>query len=82
MRVLYFCVVVFLLIAVHPVLGCLAAIVYAFRYTAYELIILGFLLDALFGFSGAAFGYTLMAAVIFFAAEFLKPFLAFYEKRA
>lgn len=61
------------------------SVVYAFRYCAYELIVLGVLLDAVYG--GALSShivpvvYTLTMTVIIFVVEILKPHLSLYKER-
>lgn len=60
----------------------IAAGMYAFRYPAYELIVLGALIDALYGVGAFAYVYTFGAAGIFIFAELAKPFLAFYDTAA
>lgn len=55
--------------------------VYAARYTAaYELVLLGVLLDSYFGAPGVAPLYTLAGAGIAAAAEFLKPRIRWYAR--
>ncbi len=49
------------------------ALVYAFWYRAYELLALGFFLDASYGVYPIPFIYTLSALVTLFVLETLKP---------
>lgn len=57
------------------------ALLYALWRPAYELIILGAVIDAQFGLGIASFGYlyTLVLGAIVLGAEFLKPHLSFYN---
>lgn len=52
---------------------------YAFAFQAYELILLGVLLDAYFGYTMPwHILYTLTAAALCFLIELLRPRMAFY----
>lgn len=57
-------------------------VLYAFRYTAYELIVLGVFLDALLSATTILPLYTIALAVIVFCVELVKPLLTFYDERA
>lgn len=59
----------------------LCAGLYAFRYAAYELLLLGFLLDMSYGAGSEAYPvyYTLGAAALIALAAFIKPRLTFYN---
>lgn len=50
-----------------------AALLYAFRYTAYELLLLGFFLDVSYGIAPVPFIYTFAALGILLFMETLKP---------
>lgn len=56
---------------------------YALGYTAYELIVLGVLMDAYFGYSAGALQlfYAIAGVGICIAAELLKPRIAWYSDR-
>lgn len=55
-------------------------ILYAFRFRAYELIILGILMDAYFGYALSwHMLYTVVAVILCVSSELLKPRLAFYK---
>lgn len=55
--------------------------VYALAYTGYELVVLGILLDAYFGYSagGLHIFYTAAAAGICILATLIKPRIAWYH---
>lgn len=57
-----------------------AALLYVFMYDAYELILLGGILDAQFGVGLVPLIYTLAFTVLVVGASILKPHLSFYEE--
>lgn len=56
------------------------ALTYALWCTAYELILVGFLVDSFYGGAGSVPYYTLLAAALVLAAEVAKPHLAWYNQ--
>lgn len=54
---------------------------YAYALPAYELIVIGLLLDAYHGTGSEGWYYTVAALVITAGLELLKPHLSFYEER-
>lgn len=75
MRALTFAAVVIIAFVGPWWLLCVAAPVYAFRYTARELLLVGFALDLSYGVSGDAFGiwYTLAFAILLMLMAVVKP---------
>lgn len=77
----------FIVLAVVGFLGpawlfVLGAVAYALWRPAYELIALGFVFDAFFGNTHALSGYfyTILFGVLVIAAEFLKPYVSYYDR--
>jgi hypothetical protein len=61
------------------VLAC-CALLYAFRYTAYELLFLAALIDSFYGTGGWSVPYyTLVAAAALIFIEWLKPHISLYN---
>jgi hypothetical protein len=56
------------------------AVLYAFVFSGYELIVLSVLIDAQFGDTGAGvwYAYTLSASLVLLVSVYLKPYLRFY----
>lgn len=82
MRILLFIILLGLTFSTPLPLVAIAAVLYAFRYPAYELIVLGALADALYGGALFSYVYTLSATIIFIIVELVKPFLSFYDSPA
>lgn len=84
MRVLMFTIliVLFLLFPWWVGMGC--ALLYAYRFHAYELIPLGIFLDALFApaYDPSSLLYITGLLAITITLEYVKPFLSFYEETA
>jgi len=59
------------------VLASIVTVLYAFRYTAYELVVLGWCLDVQF-MTGSVPYYTIVSAGFFVCVEWLKPRLLAY----
>lgn len=58
----------------------LAALVYAFAFSPYELLLIGVLIDAGFGSpGGTSYGYTAVAAGACIIAAYLRPYLSVYS---
>ena len=84
MRFLFFSVLVVCALAFPWWIAAIGACYYAFRYTAYELIILGMMIDVQFGgmgggFLGTTHAFTFMSTLIVVIAESVKPQLVFYR---
>lgn len=80
MRVIYFVLIVIASVTVPWWLAITLWAVYAFIFGAYELIVLGVLLDAYFGYVSFFNVFYLVAAVILcVGVELLRPRLAFYD---
>lgn len=60
------------------------AFLYAFWRSAYELIALGFVVDVVFSplSSVLDFEYTLLMGTLVFVAEFIKPYITYYDRTA
>lgn len=82
MRVLFFGILVLIALTTPYFVAIILSAPYAFRYTAYELIVLGVFLDALLGASTFSLFYTIVLSAVFLLIEALKPFLIFYEEQA
>lgn len=83
MRLIAFIVVSVLAYVLPLWAGALVLVVYAFQYTAYELILLGALLDAHYGVTlswlPVPILYTAGITLILIIVEALKPLMSFYE---
>ena len=81
-RVLFFCVMVALSTFLPVWLFAIAVCAYAFRYTAYELILLGMFIDTFYGldmpFVIPYYTLTIIVGLIFI--EWIKPQLLLYNE--
>lgn len=82
-RVLFFYVIVALATFLPVWLFIIAVCAYALRYTAYELILLGILIDAFYGFSTpfAIPYYTICTTCLLIFIEWIKPQLSLYNEQ-
>jgi len=81
MRLLYFLIVLITAVALPWWIALPFFAFYAFRFQAYELIALGVLLDAYFGYMLPwHVAYTTAAGVLCIVAELLKPRISLYER--
>ena len=80
-RFLAFCILLLIAHLLPLVVFVVAAFVYVFRFTGYELLFVGFIIDAQFGFahSNLGFRYTLIAALLSAAAYLIKPYTRFSD---
>jgi hypothetical protein len=83
MRITVFAAVVCSALFAPAWVFALCAVAYAFWRPAYELIVLGALVDL--GFSPLSsvfdFKYTLLLGALVLMVEFLKPYVSYYEAR-
>ncbi|MCA9364149.1 hypothetical protein KC727_02930 [Candidatus Kaiserbacteria bacterium] len=79
MRIIVFILVCGSALMSGPIFAGICMVAYALWKPAYELIILGFCIDAFFGTSTFVHQYLLLTAAIVLVAELLKPQLRFYH---
>ena len=81
MRLLYILLLVIVSVIAPWWCTLILWIPYAFRFRAYELIALGILLDAYFGYATLwHIFYTVSATVLYFGVELLRPRIAFPDR--
>lgn len=82
LRILLFCILLLISVVVPTWLLAVIALVYALRYTAYELIPLALCIDAYYGMSfyGHLPYYTLCAILLLIVVEYIKPRLSLYNE--
>lgn len=81
MRIVFFIVLIAVTVAVPWWLVVPLWAVYALRYVAYELVVLGIALDAYFGMMMPwHVVYTVSAFVVCLGAEWLKPRMSLYDE--
>lgn len=82
MRLFFFVVLIFSAYLLPIWLFLLLCFAYAVLFQAYELLILGLLVDAQFGIGVFPYSalYTLSIGTIIFVAEIIKPYLLFYRE--
>ena len=60
----------------------LFVVLYALKWSAYELIVLGVLIDGYFGFTIHEWPlYTISIVIVVIGVEFIRPRLSFYTER-
>lgn len=70
-------IVIIILTPVMPWwLFAIVAIGYCYRFTGYELIVLGVLIDAYYGHAFTIPVYTLIAILAVFSTQYARPFLS------
>ncbi len=73
MRIIAFIVLIFICTLLPWYLALACACVYAFYYTAYELLILALMIDAYYGAYSVVPYYTLGTVMILVSVDFIKP---------
>lgn len=83
MRLFIFCLLILIALNVPFFVFFVCAFLYALWRPAYELIVLGICIDALFGgaISVHGFLYTVSLGVLVLGAEVLKPHVSFYNTK-
>jgi hypothetical protein len=79
MRIFASLIILFISIFLPPVVILPLAILHALSWFALELVVFGALIDVYFGGASVLPFYTLIAIAIVFCAEYLKPYLTFYN---
>lgn len=77
-------IILLLLSASAPLwLFVLCAIAYMFRFTAYEVIVLGVCIDVYYGGGGISIPYyTLGSTLLLLLIEYAKPYISLYNVRS
>jgi hypothetical protein len=81
-RIFAFLVLLFLVVTLPTWLLAVCALIYAFRFTAYELIVVGACIDTYYGGGTLLYipYYTFFSIAIVFIAEFIKPRISVYNE--
>lgn len=80
-RIIVFCVLIVLVLWVSFPLAVVLMMLYALLWPGYELLLLGGMIDAQFGYSGATIlpSYLLAALGTVLLALWLRPLVTFYD---
>jgi hypothetical protein len=68
-----------LLMPLPALLFC--ALIYAFFWDGYELLVVGIVVDSVFGPTGTSFEYTLSLGSLLIVFAFLRPYISWYNAR-
>jgi hypothetical protein len=80
-RILLFCVLVFATVVAPTPVFIAIALLYAFRYTAYELLLLAVCIDAYYGVGQILIPYyTITTCVALILIEWMKPRIWLYNE--
>lgn len=74
-RILYFCILIVIGLFITPIISLPLAALYALRWYALELIVLGYVFDTFFGSIADWPYYTLALFTLVFIAEIAKRYL-------
>lgn len=80
-RILFFLALVAAAVGTMPAVTLIGALIYTVIYTGPEVIVLGLLMDAYFGWgSGTWYHFTLILAAMVLVVEILRPHLSVYNR--
>ena len=80
-RILLFTILVFATVVAPTPIFIVGALAYAFRYTAYELLLLAVCIDAYYGVGHLSVPYyTIITSVGLFFIEWMKPRISLYNE--
>lgn len=80
LRIVSFVFIATIAVVAPPLIVLPFALAYAFRFRAYELLVLAAGVDAYFGVAAPLPYYTIVTFIMLIAMEWLKPHLSFHNR--